>query len=132
ERELYGGDPGRAFEGEVSGLISAGAFIAFGRAGAASAENLALPFEGMLPVRMMRSPAATQRAAREPGRRPAGGHGARTGRSDGAREWWEINEQGTMLIGERSGAALRLGQHLAVRVARVDRIRGRVDLLPAG
>jgi ribonuclease R len=36
-----------------------------------------------------------------------------------------------MLIGTRSGKALRLGDPVSVRVARVDPPRGRVDLLPA-
>jgi ribonuclease R len=62
-------------------------------------------YEGMLPVRRMSG-------------------------SDG-REWWELNEQGTILQGERSGATLRLGDAIDVRVARVDVARGRVDLLPA-
>jgi ribonuclease R len=48
------------------------------------------------------------------------------------RDWWELNEQGTILHGERSGATLRLGDAIDVRVARVDVARGRVDLLPAG
>ena len=62
----------------------------------------------MLPVRMLRVPAR-----------------------DGGREWWELNEQGTILQGERTGAAMRLGEEIEVRVARVDSIRGRVDLAPA-
>jgi exoribonuclease R len=37
-----------------------------------------------------------------------------------------------MLRGERSGATLRLGDEIEVRVARVEAIRGRVDLTPAG
>jgi exoribonuclease R len=43
-----------------------------------------------------------------------------------------MNEQGTILAGERSGATLRLADGVQVRVARVDTVRGRVDLLPAG
>ena len=46
-------------------------------------------------------------------------------------DWWELNEQGTILFGERSGAAIRLGDGVRVRVERVDTARGRVDLLPA-
>jgi ribonuclease R len=46
-------------------------------------------------------------------------------------DWWELNEEGTMLLGTRSGKALRLGDPVSVRVARVDAARGRVDLLPA-
>ena len=55
----------------------------------------------------------------------------RIGRDSGPREWWELNEQGTILHGERTGATLRLGDPIEVRVARVDAIRGRVDLTPA-
>jgi ribonuclease R len=62
-------------------------------------------YEGMLPVRRMSGPEG--------------------------REWWDLNEQGTILQGERSGATLRLGDAIDVRVARVDTARGRVDLLPA-
>ena len=53
------------------------------------------------------------------------------GERDGGREWWELNEQGTILRGERTGATLRLGDPIEVRVERVDAIRGRVDLVPA-
>ncbi len=48
------------------------------------------------------------------------------------RDWWELNEHGTILRGERSGATLRLGDPIEVRVTRVDTVRGRVDLIPAG
>jgi ribonuclease R len=94
ERVLYEGGWEETFAGEVVGLISAGAFVAF--------EG----YEGMLPVRRMSGPEG--------------------------RDWWEINEQGTILHGERSGATLRLGDAIDVRVARVDTVRGRVDLTPAG
>jgi exoribonuclease R len=53
-------------------------------------------------------------------------------REGSARDWWELNEQGTILRAERSGATLKLGDSVRVRVARVDTIRGRVDLEPAG
>jgi ribonuclease R len=76
------------FEGEVVGVIGAGAFVAFG------------PYEGMLPVRRMRD------------------------------DWWELNEQGTMLIGTRGGRTIRLGDPIQVRVGSVDAPRGRVDLMP--
>jgi ribonuclease R len=92
ERELFeSGDRDGAFEGEIVGLIGAGAFVAFGDR---------LQYEGMLPVRRL--------------------HG----------DWWELNEQGTMLVGTRSGGAMRLGDPVAVRVGRIDAPRGRVDLLP--
>jgi ribonuclease R len=57
-------------------------------------------FEGMLPVRRLRG------------------------------DWWELNEQGTMLVGTRSGATLRLGDSVPVRVGSIDAPRGRVDLEP--
>jgi ribonuclease R len=104
ERELRAVGLGHRFEGEVTGLISAGAFVAF--AGAAPSAVGAPPFEGMLPVRLLRE--------------------------GPARDWWELNEQGTILQAERSGATLKLGDPVRVRVGRVDTIRGRVDLEPAG
>jgi exoribonuclease R len=106
ERVLYESGSEQTFTGEVVGLIAAGAFIAFGtppRRG----EDPGVPlYEGMLPVRLMRG-------------------------AGGAREWWELNEQGTILHGEHPGSTLRLGDPIEVRVARVDVARGRVDLLPA-
>jgi ribonuclease R len=57
-------------------------------------------FDGMLPVRWMRD------------------------------DWWELNEEGTMLLGTRTGRAIRLGDPVSVRVAGVDAPRGRVDLEP--
>ena len=92
ERRLFESGWASEFDGEVVGLIGAGAFVGFG--GGAL-------FEGMLPVRRM--------------------HG----------DWWELNEQGTMLVGARTGEVLRLGDQLRVQVARVDAPRGRVDLVPA-
>jgi ribonuclease R len=79
------------FEGEVAGVIGAGAFVAFGPD---------LAFEGMLPVRRLRG------------------------------DWWELNEEETMLLGTRSGGAIRLGDRLRIRVGSIDPPRGRVDLLP--
>jgi ribonuclease R len=46
-------------------------------------------------------------------------------------EWWELNEQGTVLVGTRQGSAIRLGDVVPVRVGGIDAPRGRVDLLPA-
>ncbi len=93
ERELFeGGDLGVTFEGEVVGLIGAGAFVAFGER---------LRYQGLLPVRRLRG------------------------------DWWELNEQATILIGTRNGATIRLGDRIAVRVGQIDAVRGRVDLLPA-
>ncbi len=124
----------QVFAGEITGLISAGAFIAFGATGARGGEvaegEITAEYEGMLPARVMRTPAKV--GARAGGRGSRGS--ARGGRGspdhDEGRDWWELNEQGTILRGERSGMALRLGDPVEVRVARVDTIRGRVDLLP--
>jgi ribonuclease R len=91
ERQLFDSGWELQFDGEVVGLIGAGAFVAFGDEG----------FEGFLPVRRMRG------------------------------DWWELNEEGTMLIGEQRGGVLRLGDAVRVRVDRVDSPRGRVDLVPA-
>jgi ribonuclease R len=76
-------------DGEIVGLIGAGAFVAFGDG-----------YRGMLPVRRM------------PG------------------DWWELNEEGTILHGSRSGERIRLGDAVDVRVERIEAPRGRVDLLP--
>ena len=70
--------------------------------GAFVAFGAELKFEGMLPVRRMRG------------------------------DWWELNEEGTMLVGTRSGGTVRLGDLVRVRVDSVDAPRGRVDLVPAG
>ncbi len=92
ERELFeSGDRDGAFDGEIVGLIGAGAFVAFGER---------LQYEGLLPVRRLRD------------------------------DWWELNEQATMLVGTRNGGAMRLGDPVTVRVGRIDAPRGRVDLLP--
>jgi ribonuclease R len=101
ERQLYEHGFEQRFDGEVVGLISAGAFVAFGFDGS----EAGAVYEGLLPVRELHTPS-------------------------GERDWWEINEQGTILRGERTGTTLRLGDQVAVRVARVETPRGRVDLLP--
>ena len=82
----------RAFDGEVVGLIGAGAFVAFGDRG---------EYQGMLPVRRLRG------------------------------DWWELNDEATILVGTRNGGSIRLGDPITVRVGRIDAPRGRVDLLPA-
>jgi exoribonuclease R len=85
------------------------------------------------------SRAGPSRSTRPVGRGRQGGRHAGAARGgpsarQPAREWWELNEQGTILRGERSGMTLRLGDPIAVRVGRVDPRRGRVDLdlAPAG
>ena len=47
------------------------------------------------------------------------------------RDWYDLNEEGTALIGRDSGRALRIGDTITVAVDRVDAPRGRVDLVPA-
>jgi ribonuclease R len=119
EQQLLDGGYEQVFAGEVTGLIGAGAFVAFGPgadggAGVGDGEDLrgrtrGAPtpvYEGMLPVRMMRS--------------------------EQGRDWWELNEHSTILRGQRSGTTLRLGDPIEVRVVRVDTAAGRVDLAPAG
>jgi ribonuclease R len=130
--------PGEVLDGEVAGLIAAGAFIAF--AGPGERDEGAPPFEGMLPVRLMRPPRAAEGAGSRSGRDTRAGGPQRGGRRDAPRgqggaperDWWELNEQGTILRAERTGATVRLGDAIRVRVARIDAIRGRVDLEPAG
>jgi ribonuclease R len=92
ERMLFDDPEAGVFDGEVVGVIGAGAFVAFGPD---------LAFEGLVPVRRMRG------------------------------DWWELNEEATMLVGTRSGSAIRLGDPLRVRVDLIDAPRGRVDLVPA-
>jgi ribonuclease R len=93
EQVLLEGGYDQVFQGEVTGLIGAGAFIAFGEQPI---------YEGMLPVRLLK-----------------------VGEE---RDWWSLNEQSTILRGEHSGATLRLGDPIDVRVVRVDASAGRVDL----
>jgi ribonuclease R len=109
ERALYEDGWEQTFIGEVVGLIPAGAFIAFGaraEGGAQRQDAVSPDYRGMLPVRRMRG-------------------------AGGEREWWELNEQGTILHGESPSSTLRLGDAIEVRVARVEVARGRVDLIPA-
>jgi ribonuclease R len=123
EETLLDGGYDQAFAGEVTGLIGAGVFVAFGDAPRVRGGHPALrdaeevaetrdeprvrpTYEGMLPVRLL---------------------------SVGEeREWWSLNEQSTIMRGERSGTMLRLGDPVEVRVVRVDVSTGRVDLAPAG
>ncbi|MDQ6835990.1 MAG: RNB domain-containing ribonuclease [Actinomycetota bacterium] len=93
QRLVSGRDRSAVLDGEVIGLIGAGAFVAFGEG---------LRYQGLLPVRRLRG------------------------------DWWELNEQATILVGTRNGGAIRLGDPITVRIGRIDAPRGRVDLLPAG
>jgi ribonuclease R len=95
ERELFQAGWGRTFEGEVSGLVGAGAFVRF-------AGELGDVYEGFLPARTMRG------------------------------DRYDLNETETALVGRRTGAAVRLGDPVPVRVESVEAARGRVDLEPAG
>jgi ribonuclease R len=131
EQALLDGGYEQVFTGEVTGMIGAGAFVLFGapptgkpvraRVGEGKADEISADtkrgtpgeapregpvYEGMLPVRMLS-------AGEE-------------------RDWWTLNEQATILRGERSGATLRLGDAIDVRVVRVDASAGRVDLAPVG
>jgi len=87
ERLLFEGELDREQDGEVVGLVGAGAFVAFGAG-----------FEGFLPARRLRG------------------------------DWWELNEQGTILIGEESGSTIRMGDAVRVVVRKVEPPRGRVEL----
>jgi ribonuclease R len=99
-------DVARCFllEGELAGsdrdAAFAGEIVGLIGAGAFVAFGEELQYEGMLPVRRLRG------------------------------DWWELNEQATMLVGTRNGGAMRLGDPVSVRVGRIDAPRGRVDLLP--
>ncbi len=90
ERALFDGGWEREFDGEVVGVIGAGAFVAFGDG-----------YEGLLPVRRLRG------------------------------DWWELNEEGTILHGTRGGGAIRIGDAVRVSVGKIEAPRGRVDLHPA-
>jgi ribonuclease R len=87
ERDLYEHGWEQEFDGEVTGVIGAGAFVAFGAG-----------HDGLLSVRRLRG------------------------------DWWELNEQGTILQGTETGRTIRIGDPVRVRVRQVDAPRGRVDL----
>ncbi len=78
------------FTAEITGLVAAGAFVAFGAA-----------FEGFLPA-------------------------SRVGAED-----WRLDPAEVMLVGERSGRRLRLGETIDVRATSIEPLRGRVTLEPA-
>jgi ribonuclease R len=87
ERRLFEGDESREHDGEVIGLVGAGAFVAFGDG-----------YEGFLPARKLRG------------------------------DWWELNEVGTILTGEDTGASIRIGDAVRVLIRRIETARGRVEL----
>ncbi len=87
ERDLYEGGWETVYDGEITGLIGAGAFVTFGAG-----------YQGLLPVRRLRG------------------------------DWWELNEEGTVLVGTRTGGAIRLGDPVTIAVRSIDAPRGRVDL----
>ena len=49
-------------------------------------------------------------------------------RLGGRDDWWELNEAGTILTGEPSGATVRIGETIPVLIRRIDPPRGRVEL----
>ncbi|MBV9414019.1 MAG: RNB domain-containing ribonuclease [Solirubrobacterales bacterium] len=78
-----------------------GEVVGLAGAGAFVAFGPEAEFEGMLPVRRLRG------------------------------DWWELGEEGTMLVGTHTGSSIRLGDPIQVRVGGIEPPRGRVDLLPA-
>ena len=48
-----------------------------------------------------------------------------------SRDYYDLDETETSLVGRRSGEAIRLGDPVTVRVQRIEAPRGRVDLSPA-
>jgi len=43
-------------------------------------------------------------------------------------DWWDLNEEGTVLQGAGTGRTLRIGQRLSVHIRRIEAPRGRVEL----
>ena len=43
-------------------------------------------------------------------------------------DWWDLNEEGTILQGAGTGRTLRIGQRLSVHIRRIEAPRGRVEL----
>jgi ribonuclease R len=134
EQALLEGGYEQVFAGEVTGVIGAGAFVVFGppptHAPRARAKNA-----GERPNNTTQGkPEGETRTEGEPPRGPLyeGMLPVRLLSAGEERDWWTLNEQSTILQGERSGATLRLGDQIDVRVVRVDTSAGRVDLAPAG
>jgi ribonuclease R len=47
------------------------------------------------------------------------------------RDWYDLNDRGTALVGRSSGFRYRLGDPVEVQVERIEAERGRVALTPA-
>jgi ribonuclease R len=92
----------RLASGGDSDEMFEGEVVGLAGAGAFVAFGPTEEFEGLLPVRRLRG------------------------------DWWELNEESTILVGTRTGSAIRLGDSVQVRVGSIDAPRGRVDLLPVG
>ena len=92
-----------AFAGEVTGLISAGAFVAFEQPAQAPARRVRGHAARAAAACAGPQPRASASGRQPRSRRRSSAPGARRGRG-GEREWWELNEQGTILRGERTGA----------------------------
>ncbi len=90
----------RLLHGAEPDAVFEGEVVGLIRSGAFVAFGPDRSFEGMLPVRRLRG------------------------------DWWELNEQGTILVGTRGGGAIRLGDPISVQVGAIDPPRGRVDLQP--
>jgi ribonuclease R len=96
ERELAERSWDVELEGEVSGVVGAGAFGRY-------AGELADVTQGCPPAREW-----------------------------GGREYFQLDETETALVGRRSGGRLRIGDPVTVRVTSIEKPRGRVDLVPGG
>ncbi len=90
----------RLLPGAEPDAVFEGEVVGLIRSGAFVAFGPDRSFEGMLPVRRLRG------------------------------DWWELNEQGTILVGTHGGGAIRLGDPISVQVGAIDAPRGRVDLQP--
>ncbi|HLJ04564.1 MAG TPA: RNB domain-containing ribonuclease [Solirubrobacteraceae bacterium] len=90
----------RCLFAEGADRVFEGEVVGLAGAGAFVAFGEEGAFEGLLPVRRLRG------------------------------DWWELNDEGTMLVGTRSGSSIRLGDPVTVRVGQIDAPRGRVDLMP--
>jgi ribonuclease R len=47
------------------------------------------------------------------------------------RDYFNINDKGSALVGRRSGRPYRLGDRITVRVVKIDKLKGKVELEPA-